>query len=210
MKGFTQIAAVLCMAAAATACAGDREPDTTRTDPPAVGTSGAAANDPARNPGDEANREAARGSADSDFVGDMIANGQAEIMLGKLAQQKARNARVKEFAAMMVRDHAKAGEELKSVASRANVNLANAETEAEDHAELRNRLARLSGAEFDREYMKAMVEQHEQAVDAVESKAEGADNDHVKSWAAKTLPALKKHLEQARQIHDGLGQRSGT
>jgi putative membrane protein len=61
--------------------------------------------------------------------------------------------------------------------------------------------------EFDREYMKAMVDEHEKAVDDVEAKAEKADNDHVKEWAAKTLPTLKKHLEEARQIQESLEKR---
>jgi putative membrane protein len=64
--------------------------------------------------------------------------------------------------------------------------------------------------EFDREYMKAMVDDHQKAVDEVEEKADKADNDHVKQWAAQALPTLKKHLEQAKQIHESLEKRSGT
>ena len=207
MKRWNQVALAMFVAAATVACAGDRTEDTAGTDQPAaVGTAGDAA-EPAREADADATR-AVRG--DGDFVGDMIQDGRAEVMLGKLAQQKAQNARVKQFAAMMVKDHTRAGAELKSVAGNANIDLADAETEAEDHAEVRNRLAKLAGAEFDREYMKAMVDDHEKAVDEVEDKAENASSDHVKQWAAKTLPALKKHLEEARQIHESLDKRSGN
>jgi putative membrane protein len=200
MKQWNQLMVAGCVAIAATACSGDRDADTAKNDrPAAVGTSGSAASDPAKN--DEAGR------ADRDFVGDMMADGRAEVELGKMAQQKARNRQVKEFASMMVRDHTKAGAELKTVASHANVDMAKIDADMDDHKDVRDRLAKLSGMEFDREYMKAMVDEHEKAVDDVEAKAEKADNDHVKEWAAKTLPTLKKHLEEARQIQESLEKR---
>ena len=200
MKQWNQLTVAACVAIAATACSGDRDADTAKGDrPAAVGTSGSAASDPAKN--DEAGR------ADRDFVGDMMADGRAEVELGKMAQQKARNRQVKEFASMMVRDHTKAGAELKTVASHANVDMTKVDADMDDHQDVRDRLAKLSGMEFDREYMKAMVDEHEKAVDDVEAKAGKADNDHVKEWAAKTLPTLKKHLEQARQIQESLEKR---
>jgi putative membrane protein len=147
---------------------------------------------------------------DRDFVGDMMADGHAEVELGKMAQQKARNPQVKEFAANMVRDHQKAGAELKTVAANANIDTSTIDADMDHGKDLRERLSKLSGMEFDREYMKAMVDEHEKAVDEVEDKAEQADNDHVKQWAAKALPVLKKHLEQARHIQETLEQRSGS
>ena len=201
MKRWTYAMLALCLAATATACA-DRDKDAAKPTDPAVGTSGTAAKDPA------ANRDAGR--ADRDFIGDMMAEGRAEVELGKLAQQKARNRQVKDFAAMMVRDHTKAGEELKTVATHANIDMSKIDPDLDHNKGVRDRLAKLTGMEFDREYMKAMVDDHQKAVDEVEEKADKADNDHVKQWAAKALPTLKKHLEQAKQINESLEKRSGT
>jgi putative membrane protein len=190
MKRWNQIALALCVAAATTACAGDRPADTTdvpATDTPAVGTSGRDANV----------------AADGAFIDQMIADGNAEVELGRLVEQKSKNREVREFAAMMIEDHTQAGTELKQVAANANVT-PRGDKHAEDHNDLRERLGKLSGAEFDREYIKAMVDDHQEAVDAVEDKADGAQNDHVQQWAAKTLPTLKKHLEQAKQIQEKL------
>jgi putative membrane protein len=194
MKRWNQIALALCVAAATTACAGDRPADDTApagTDRP-VGTSGREANAPMDV------------GADREFVDEMMADGKAEVELGRLVQQKSKNRDVRQFAAMMIEDHTKAGTELKQVATRANITTTG-DKHAEDHNELRERLGKLSGAEFDREYIKAMVDDHQDAVDAVENKADGAQNDHVKQWAAQTLPTLKKHLEQAKQIQEKLG-----
>lgn len=199
MKRFNYTMLAVCLAAAATACSGDRA-DTTPANDAAVGTGGTAV------PGDTA----AVGRADRDFVAEMIAGGQAEVELGKLAQEKSSNKQVKDFAAMMVRDHTKAGEELKAVATSAHVDLTQANADNDKHQDLRERLAKLSGAQFDREYINAMVDDHEDAVNDVQDKADGADNPDIKAWASKTLPTLKTHLERAKQIDEALGKRSGT
>ena len=138
MKRWNHMMVAVCIAAAAVACAGDRDADTAGADRP-VGTTGAAT-DAAKADANEAGR------ADRDFVGDMMTGGRAEIDLGKLAQQKARNAKVKEFAAMMVRDHTKAAEDLKNVAVQANVDMTKVDADAGDNKDVHDRLAKLSGA----------------------------------------------------------------
>jgi len=140
----------------------------------------------------------------------MMAN-VAEIKLGELAQKKAQNASVKDFAQMMVRDHTKAKNELKQAAKGVN------EPKQLDtkHQMLYDRLNKLSGAEFDREYMMAMVDGHRDVKNMLEehsksgTKATGttggaADNAKVDTavnqWASKTLPAVEQHLQKAEQI----------
>jgi putative membrane protein len=49
-----------------------------------------------------------------------------------------------------------------------------------------------------------MVKDHEAAVRDVERKAENADNADVRQWAAKTLPKLQQHLEQAKTLQETL------
>ena len=208
MKCWTKLMVAACFALATAACAGDRTPETARddaakpADPSAVGTSGAGTAKA------DANREP--GMADRSFVGDMLSGGHAEVELGKLAQQKASNKQVKNFAAMLVRDHTKAGTELKAAATHAKIDVSTLDVDKDAGKDDRDRLAKLSGMEFDREYVKAMVDKHEKVVNDVEGKAEGADNDHVKQWAAKTLPTVKKHLDEARQLQSTLEKRSGT
>ena len=194
MKRLRYAMLTLCFAATAAACANDRAQNADRPaearagTPGAAGTSGTAAREP--------NRDA--GLLDRNFVTDMMADGHAEVDLAKLARQKASNRQVKDFAAMMIRDHQRAAVELKTVAGYANIDMGKAVMD--ERKDVRDRLATLSGSEFDREYMKQMVDDHEKAVDAAEDTADGSGNDHVKQWAAKALPTLKKHLEQARQI----------
>lgn len=150
--------------------------------------------------------------ADRNFVEDMAADSQAEITLGQLAQQKATTPEVKEFGEVMVRDHTKANEELKGIAAKHNIEL-KADL-SDDHKDLRERLAKLSGSEFDREYMKAMVDGHrevEKMLAARMSKG-GATPDElslaakVDQWAARTLPDVRAHLKEAEQVYGELAK----
>ena len=93
------------------------------------------------------------------FAQTIAMHNTAEIQLGQLAAERAQNTEVKQFAQMMVRDHTKAGNELKQAVSGQNVDLTARQMD-QKHEMLMARLRTLRGAEFDREYMKAMVDGH--------------------------------------------------
>lgn len=137
------------------------------------------------------------------FVQEQIKDGLAEVKLGELAEKQASSPDVKQFASTMVQDHTRAGNQLKEIAQRENVEL-----EAEDRTEAGRdeyeRLAKLSGVEFDRKYIDRMVKDHQDAVDALQDQAENADHASVKQWASATLPRIKHHLEEAQQLQQKL------
>lgn len=66
------------------------------------------------------------------------------------------------------------------------------------------RLRGLSGAEFDREFMKQMVTDHKTAVADFQRAASSASDPEIKSFAQKTLPGLQEHLQMARGLSDRL------
>jgi putative membrane protein len=132
------------------------------------------------------------------FLAEAAAGGMAEVELGKLAQTKAQNADVKQFGEMMVNDHGRANEELKSLAARKNIPLPTA-VEGK-HKETMNKLQGLSGAEFDRAYVDDMLEDHEADVQKFESEASNNPDSDVKAFAEKTLPTLRRHLERIQSI----------
>jgi predicted outer membrane protein len=103
------------------------------------------------------------------FISEMAIAGMAEVQLGKLATEKAANADVKAFGQMMVKDHSQANDELKQVASKLNVQLP-AQLD-EKHRDLAERLSKLQGAEFDREYINAMVEGHQEVAGKLRTRA---------------------------------------
>jgi len=135
---------------------------------------------------------------DSQFVNKAAAGGMSEIKLGQLAVDKGSNSAVKEFGQRMVTDHSKANQELKDVASRANITLPDT-INASDQA-LYESLSKLSGPAFDRAYARAMVKDHEDDVTAFQRETLEGKNTAVKEFALKTVPTLKEHLQLAREM----------
>jgi putative membrane protein len=107
----------------------------------------------------------------------------------------------------MVTDHAKAGDELKSIAIQSKITLPAdvTKSDAETYAKLR----KLSGAEFDRAYANKMVKDHEQDVAEFQKEAMGGRDPSLKQFTGKTLPTLESHLQQARETHRTVQASSG-
>lgn len=139
---------------------------------------------------------------DTDFAVKAADSGLAEVNASEVAQEKAQNQQVKDFAAMMIQDHTKANEELKSLASSKNITLPTAP--GEDHLKNIADLNSYTGADFDKEYMDLMVADHEKAVSLFEDASEDAEDSELRAFAAKTLPNLQKHLEHAKTVRDAL------
>lgn len=139
---------------------------------------------------------------DSEFAVEAASGGMMEVQLGELAQQKASSQRVKDFGAMMVRDHTKANDELKSLAGMKNITLPPAP--GEDHMEHIKKLTAKSGKEFDRDYMKMMVDDHQEDVDKFEKCSKDGKDADLKAFASKTLPVLRAHLDSAKAINDAV------
>jgi putative membrane protein len=126
----------------------------------------------------------------------------AEIELGKLALQKSMNDDVKKFAQMMIDDHGKALDELKGIAGKKNITLAT-DLDAE-HKKLSDRLSKLSGAEFDRAYIPAMVDGHKKVAADLRKESQSGSDPELKAWASNVLPTVEAHLKQAETINKGL------
>ena len=139
---------------------------------------------------------------DRNFIEEAAQGGMAEVEHGKLAEQRATSPQVKQFAQRMVQDHTKAGDELKAIASARGVTPP--ATMDRKHQRAMEKLGKLSGAEFDREYMKHMVDAHKQTVSLFEKQAKSGKDGDLKSYAIKTLPTLKDHLAQAQTTHDAV------
>ncbi len=132
------------------------------------------------------------------FWAEAVQGGMLEVELGQLASGKAQNAEVKRFAEMMVADHGKANQELKTTATAQGITLPAALSP--EHQTQIVKLQGLSGAEFDKAYVDAMVAAHEKDVAAFRDRSQTATDPELKAFASKTLPTLEKHLELIRGI----------
>jgi putative membrane protein len=142
-------------------------------------------------------------SQDRTFIVEAAAGGMAEVELGRLATQKASRSEVKEFGQMMVDDHGKANDRLMKIAQ--DKGLAAPHALEPEHEALRDRLSKLSGAAFDREYIREMVKDHQKDVASFRKHATAASDPEVKQFASSTLPTLEKHLDRAKELQQMLG-----
>lgn len=141
------------------------------------------------------------------FVEKAVHGGAEEVELGTLAQQRAASEPVKQFAARMVQDHGKANEELRQLATARGLQVPAGEDRA-GHRDMK-RLSALSGADFDRTYMRMMVSDHRKTVAEFQQAAKSAQDPEVKAFASRTLPTLQAHLDEAQRVHEGLAGRAG-
>lgn len=141
-------------------------------------------------------------SDDAMFTTEAAAGGMAEVELGKIALAKSSNAKVKEFATMMVNDHGKANSELMAIASAKNISLPT--TLDEKHQKIADELNALSGRDFDMKYVEKMHDGHESTLDLMQKEAKDGKDADLKAFAAKTAPVVKGHLDMIKRIHDSM------
>ncbi len=106
--------------------------------------------------------------SDGDFARDVALKNMAEIELSRMALDKTTNLDIKSFAQMMIDDHSAAGDKLRSVVSGLAIDWP---AQLDDkHRETADELAKKQGVDFDRDYLKAMVEGHQDLTAKLESR----------------------------------------
>lgn len=135
--------------------------------------------------------------ADAKFAVNAANGGMAEVMIGKLAQDKG-SAKVKEFGEMMVKDHSMANDELMTLAKSKNITLP--AVVSSDELKNFNDLSKKNGADFDKAYVKLMVDDHKKDIKEFEDAEKDLKDPDLKAFATKTLPTLKMHLASITKI----------
>jgi len=135
---------------------------------------------------------------DATFVRMAASDGMHEVELGKIGAAKAKNDDVKKFGQMMVKDHSKANEELKTAAKSAGITVP--EKIDDKHQKHIDTFKNYKGTDFDADYMKHMVTDHTEAVDLFTRASKELKNKELKDFATKTLPTIQKHLEEAKKL----------
>jgi putative membrane protein len=136
-------------------------------------------------------------AADERFANEAAIGGQFEVEAGKIAERSA-NPQIKEFGARMVKDHGAGGAKLKALMTNRGARVPQGLDSK--HAEIRDHLASLKGAEFDREYIREMVKDHDEDSQTFADAAKSLSDTQLKGFAAETLPVIKDHDKMAHEI----------
>jgi putative membrane protein len=133
----------------------------------------------------------------ADFVLEVAQSDMFELASSKMAVEKTDGA-IKDFASTMIADHNKTTEQLTAEAKAQSLSVPTAMS-GTNQSKI-DRLAKLSGGDFAKEYMDYQVSAHKDAVNLFQRYGKGGDNAKLKSWAVTTLPALQHHLDMAQQL----------
>ncbi len=137
-------------------------------------------------------------SPDSSFYKQAAEAGIAEVDAGNLATQKATDAKVKEFGAMMVKDHTAANDKLKALAATKSVTLPKRASVGQMATQ--TKLKALSGETFDKSYIKGQVKAHQDTIALLEKEVASGQDAGAKAFAQSTLPTVQAHLKAINSI----------
>jgi putative membrane protein len=133
---------------------------------------------------------------DRDFVREAAQAGMEEIQEGQMAQQHAQNPDVKAFGQKMIDDHTQINDKLKAIAQQKSVQVPSDVNKSEKQATQKLEKAK----NFDREYVRAQVREHEKAVKLFDKEAKDGKDPDLKQFAQQTLPTLQQHLQMAKDL----------
>ena len=160
-----------------------KKPDGTSRADSAVGTSGSDRNQVSR--------------SDKAFVHDMAIANMVEIELAKLVPDRSADSEIKKFAQLMIDDHTKSLNSLNAFAAEHNIPVPSALDGRQ--ARLRDKLAKWHGNEFERQYMDAVVDAHEDVLDELESRVDEAKLAEYKA-EMDDRAAGKKTIQNAQVV----------
>lgn len=129
------------------------------------------------------------------FADTMAASDMFELDSAKLAQEKATSAPLKEFAAMMIKDHTASSAKLKEAAGKADPALTPAPTMTAEQTANLEALRAASGDAFDALYKEQQVAAHQQALTTLQTYASSGDVPALKTFASETAPVVDGHLK---------------
>jgi putative membrane protein len=142
-------------------------------------------------------------SPDQAFYEDAWQANLAEVQQGQVAQTKGQSPAVKEFAAMMVKDHTDANANLMTLAAHKGIDLPS--TSGVKQEGNKAKLQMLPGDLFDRSYIKGMVRNHRDDIEAFQNEARSGRDPEARSYAVASLPTLREHLKKIESIARDLG-----
>ncbi|MGZ3757860.1 MAG: DUF4142 domain-containing protein [Mucilaginibacter sp.] len=132
------------------------------------------------------------------FAVSATSGGLAEIEMGKLAIKKGVDKRIKNFGAMMVKEHTKANAKLEAIARAKKISLPDTITSKEQG--IVDELGKSNGKDFDRAYTIAMIEDHENDIKVFNDASKQLMDPELRAYATKNVLTLKRHLDAINMI----------
>lgn len=142
------------------------------------------------------------------FIKEASAGNQGEIAFAQLALEKSQSPEIKSLAQMIQNDHQQSQEKLQTLAQTHNVKLDQGLTWSQKREQ--GKLEKLSGADFDQQYAKNMMEDHVNDLNSFQKAANQLKEADLKQFAEENMTAMQKHLEHAKMAAKAVGVDDAT
>jgi len=139
-----------------------------------------------------------------EFVAKCIDCNLSEKDFAERAVKNADSADVRKFAQRLIDDHEKLNQKALDLAKELKIGVVSGVNK--DHKDALAKLLTTSGKEFDRNFVRIMVQNHEKSVKMLEANAKGSKSAEVRKMAADALPVVRAHLEEARKLDKSLNK----
>jgi putative membrane protein len=135
---------------------------------------------------------------DKEFIVKAHVGCNAVNQYAQVAESRSKNEMVKDFAEQIIKDHKQFEEQLAKAIKDQNIaSVAGTEKEVREQIE---KLKKLEGAELDREFLRVIVESHEQAIKCAKLQCDKGKDQSICTWAKDATPTLQKHLDRAKEL----------
>jgi putative membrane protein len=145
---------------------------------------------------------------DREFIAKAISGSEFEVQSSQIALEQNVGAQLEGVAEMLIKDHTVANTELQALAVRKGMTVPTAM--APEHQEMLDNLELAAGTDFGEKYREAQIKAHEEAIALFEECASSSKDADLKTFAQKTLPTLRAHLEHLRQSTQPAPEQPGS
>ncbi|GIL41005.1 DUF4142 domain-containing protein [Roseiterribacter gracilis] len=143
--------------------------------------------------------------SDVDFVKKAATSDMTEIETSKVAVTKATKPDIKKFAQQMIDDHTKLSTEMGTLAKSKNIPVPPRDSSIDDKVK---KLSALSGADFDKEYLKGQVDGHKDAAKLFHGDGTKLKDADLRAAVAKATPTIDAHLDHVQKLAAANGVKS--
>lgn len=133
-----------------------------------------------------------------EFIEEAARGGMGETQMSRIALQRSQNAEIKSFAEEMIGSHSKIDVELAGVAGKKGVTLPR-ETSSTQKSTA-SKLESLNGEAFDKEFVNALIKDHENTIKLFQTHASNSPDADIKAFAVANLPKFQEHLQHAQNL----------
>ena len=129
----------------------------------------------------------------------------SEIMLGRMAAERAQSPAVREFGRTLISDHQQARQDVRELGR--SFGLRPTWRPSDEAREERQKLDGLHGRNFDREFVRYMIDDHRKDISEFRDEA-NEQHGRVSELARNQIPTMRNHLRMARALERSDGRTS--